>query len=784
MENKREFYVKRKTKKIISIFLTLLFITSAFTSHNLVYAEDNGELVIKSMNHSEAKRIEIDGTKITITLPFGYKSETFKLEGIQYTYEPKFRSIEISFPSGDEAEIDGPSVIMDVSYSYIKEKDAPRYSTQYYVYVKKDNPVAENIKYAALQGEIINFNLNDFVNASSKTVGGTLDYIVFPSLPSSERGKLYLDDTLVVKGKGYNRRNISKISFVPYEEYFGTFTISYEGYNEDGYLFTGKIEITYIEDSVDADIIKYSTYENMPVNFVAGDFNSECKATTGRTLDYVKFTLPPKSRGMLYYNYGSTNESKVSENEKYYRRDLDNITFVPYEGYRGSVTISYVGYNDRKGSYTGEVEISVSRLNTDAATIIYKTGSYTPLKFDSDDFIDACWDATGRGLDYIKFTIPSSVYGTFYTDYRSASRYGTKVSNSTKYYESDLDEITFVPSANYSGTFTLLYTGYNSRGKSYTGAVKITVNKEVPVADVIKLSIKENTFISFDDEDFNKASKNATGEKLDYVKFNLPPSKHGKLYYKYTSPNKFDSAVTESKKYYYDTSPYLLNVVFVPYKNYTGKVEINYTGFNIKGNSFTGKVRIEVVPAPKSESSEYFKDVTKNYGWCAHHIDYLFKKGIVSGTGNNRYNPELNMIRGDFMLMLHRALGLDAKILGNFRDVPKDSYYYKAIATAKSLGIAKGYNDFFMPKAGITREDAMVLVDRALKIQGKRLTAGKESDLKDFKDRDSISDYAVTSVATLVKAGIIQGNNSYLNPKSYISRAEMAVILYRIIELE
>ena len=51
---------------------------------------------------------------------------------------------------------------------------------------------------------------------------------------------------------------------------------------------------------------------------------------------------------------------------------------------------------------------------------------------------------------------------------------------------------------------------------------------------------------------------------------------------------------------------------------------------------------------------------------------------------------------------------------------PAQNNYYKAIAVAKSLGIAKGYDDKFMPNAGITREDAMVLVDRALTIEGKK----------------------------------------------------------------
>lgn len=530
------------------------------------------------------------------------------------------------------------------------------------------------------------------------------------------------------------------------------------------------------------DKIKYSLYVNTLVDFNADDFEKVCLDGTGQKLNYVKFTLPSSSRGTLYSNYGLSSQSKVSSTSKYYDDDIDDISFVPYSNYSGTVVISYTGYNSKGVSYTGEIEIQVLKIVTDADDITYKTGSYTPIDFDADDFDDECRDVTGKRLDYIKFTLPSSTYGTLYYNYSSRSQ--SKVSSTTKYYDDDLDDITFVPKPSYTGTVVISYTGYNIDGKSYTGAVKITVTKEVPVADDIKISTKENTPIRFDDEDFNDASEDSTGVELDYVTFTLPSSKYGKLYYNYTSSSNYGSEVTSSKKYYYEDTPSLYRVTFAPYKDYSGTVTIKYTGYNTDGFSFTGSIKVEVVAVPKTEGSLYFKDVTKDYSWAASQIDYLFKEGVVAGTGNNNYSPAQNVTRGDFMLMLYRALDLTATDRGNFSDVPKDSYYYKAIAVAKSLGIAKGYGDKFMPTAGITREDAMVLVDRALIIENKRLSAGKESDLYAFKDRNSVSDYAVTSVATLVKAGIIQGNNSYLYPKSMISRAEMAVILYKVLQLD
>jgi hypothetical protein len=648
-------------------------------------------------------------------------------------------------------------------------------------------PAASDIKLSTNQDTLLKLSSSQFVDACAKTVKGTFNYISFDSLPS--KGNFHIDyvsssntGTLVETGKNYTKADLDKMSFVPNSGYFGKLTIPYKGYNTAGDVFTGKVEITVVEKVLVIDKIKYSLNVNTIVDFDADDFKKVCLDGTGQKLNYVRFTLPSSSRGTLYSNYGLSSQSKVSSSTKYYDDDIDEISFVPYNNYTGTVTITYTGYNNKGESYTGEIEIKVLKVVTDADDITYKTGSYTPVDFDADDFDDECRDVTGKRLDYVRFTLPSSTFGTLYYNYDSRNE--SKVSSTTKYYDDELDDITFVPKPSYTGTVVISYTGYNIDGKSFTGAVRITVTKEVPVADDIEISTKEDTAVKFDDEDFNDVCEDATGEELDYVTFTLPSSKYGKLYYNYTSSTKYDSEVTSSKKYYYDDTPSISKITFVPYKDYYGTVTIKYTGYNIDGNSFTGSVKVEVISMPETEGSLYFKDVTSAYSWAASYIDYLFEEGVVNGTGNNNYSPANNVTRGDFMLMLYRALDLRGTDRGNFIDVPKDSYYYKAIAIAKSLGIAKGYGDKFMPAAGITREDAMVLVDRALTIEGKKLSAGKSSDLYTFKDRNSVSDYAVTAVATLVKAGIIQGSNSYLNPKSMISRAEMAVILYKVLQLD
>ena len=109
-------------------------------------------------------------------------------------------------------------------------------------------------------------------------------------------------------------------------------------------------------------------------------------------------------------------------------------------------------------------------------------------------------------------------------------------------------------------------------------------------------------------------------------------------------------------------------------------------------------------------------------------------------------------------------------------------YYYEPIGIAKKLGIVQGIGaNKFNPSGQITREDLMVMVARALILSNKVTTTGTYDDISKFNDVSQVSDYAVESIALLVREGIIIGNpDNTINPKGNATRAETAVILYRV----
>lgn len=131
----------------------------------------------------------------------------------------------------------------------------------------------------------------------------------------------------------------------------------------------------------------------------------------------------------------------------------------------------------------------------------------------------------------------------------------------------------------------------------------------------IKYSMKADETLDFDEEDFNEVCEDLTGEELDYVKFDLPDVRKGILYYNYDEDKDDDeqTKVSSSKRYYYSSSSYISRVTFVPNENYSGTVYITYTGYDIDGNVFDGRIRIAVDESSSASTITYKIDYDEDF---------------------------------------------------------------------------------------------------------------------------------------------------------------------------
>ena len=671
-----------------------------------------------------------------------------------------------------------------ISYSAV---DTSGYSYTGAVAITVSEPTG-SIEFSGAQNEVIPFDAGDFNALSKEITGYGLDYVHF-TLPSSGKGTLYYRydngdyDKKVSSSAAYyydDSPYLEDVSFVPARNWSGTLTIPFTARDTKRNTFSGTIEITV---SRTADDIMYSVDRNGSVAFDVGDFNSFSRSATGSSLDYVEFTLPSSNKGTLYYNYDDGDyDEKVSSSKRYYRNQrpyLENITFVPARNYTGTVSIPFQGSSADSDSFSGTIRVTVG--GGDSGDIEYSAAVNSPITLSSDDFNDYCKDETGKSLSYVQFTLPATSRGILYYGYDDGD-YDKKVSASTEYFLSKspyLEQVTFVPAKNYTGTVIIDFTGESTGGKAFSGSLLLSfATVKDPGVIYYTTDAQEVTFRS---SDFSSACDKRGGAGLASVVFQLPPESAGRLYYNYGSPTSYGGLVDDDTAYEVDGSPSISRISFVPKAGFSGTVTIAYTGTDESGSTYTGYVQIGVTP---SSSSSYFTDMGR-YSWAAESVDYLYENGITTGVGATTYHPDGLITRGDFVLMLSRAFRFSVSGGDNFKDVPAESYYAQAISSAKALGIAQGGSDGrFNPSASLTREDAMVLLQRTLNRTGHGIDDASASYLNRFSDGKSVSSYAQGSVAALVQAGVIQGDDAgNLNPKGSLTRAEMAVILHRVLTL-
>lgn len=167
--------------------------------------------------------------------------------------------------------------------------------------------------------------------------------------------------------------------------------------------------------------------------------------------------------------------------------------------------------------------------------------------------------------------------------------------------------------------------------------------------------------------------------------------------------------------------------------------------------------------------------------WAKEAVEAMAARDIIKGISDESFAPSASITRADFITLLVRALELKGKNTNTaaFSDVQPTAYYAQAVAIAKELGIASGFeDDTFKPGSSISRQDMMVLTAKALKAAGKP-SAGS-GNLTPYSDAASISTYAVDSVTSLVGSGIVNGKGGKIAPTESLTRAEAAVILSRI----
>lgn len=191
-----------------------------------------------------------------------------------------------------------------------------------------------------------------------------------------------------------------------------------------------------------------------------------------------------------------------------------------------------------------------------------------------------------------------------------------------------------------------------------------------------------------------------------------------------------------------------------------------------------GTVTISVTFAKKPVEPLPFVDVAAE-DWYGDVVSAVYARGLMTGTAEDTFAPELAATRGMVVSILHRLAGSPTVSAEVFEDVTADDWYGQAVAWAASEGIASGTSaETFSPNAAVTREQLAALLCNFAAQQGMDTTA--RSDLSNFDDAATVSDWAQDAVSWAHAEGLIAGiSATTLSPQGEATRAQLAAMLVR-----
>lgn len=187
--------------------------------------------------------------------------------------------------------------------------------------------------------------------------------------------------------------------------------------------------------------------------------------------------------------------------------------------------------------------------------------------------------------------------------------------------------------------------------------------------------------------------------------------------------------------------------------------------------------RIELV-----DNTQTHSDV-KTSDWFAPQVGFVTSRDLFSGVDSSRFAPNLSMTRAMVVTVLHKLEGNPAAGQSHtFQDVPSNAWYAQAASWAVEQGITGGVDgNSFAPDAPIAREDLALMLYRSAQQMG---IASGSGSLSGFGDGDKVSPWAEEAMEWACANGILSGDNlGNLNPRANTTRAEVAAMLTRFVEL-
>ncbi len=681
--------------------------------------------------------------------------------------------------------------LVTINYTGVSE-EGKNYVCQLLVTVDPESGSSAGISLTTPYNTALRLNGDDFNRVCRERLGVKLDHVVF-SQPPERQGTLYTDyvgpgnyGKAVSPSARYSLKQVDDIWFVPAPGFSGTVTLYYTAYGTgtNAGSFAGQASITVSpENGVAIGGLSFDTVRGGVARFDDERFNTYCREVLReeswydrQTLSRIRFDALPSAReGVLYYDYRSSTSTgtRADTGTSYYygarNPRIDWLTFVPAADFVGTVRIPFTGWTSDGTSFTGNVEVNV-RGGTGYGDIQYVCAPGRSVSFRSTDFANLSRDLTGRTINYIIFRdLPASSDGSLYYN---SSRIST---TGARYQNSNIGRLSFRASSSFSGAIDIPFEGRSAGDETFSGVITITTGSSGGSGSGsgwwnIRYTSRDGEAAVFDRYDFDSLSQWDTGRNVRSVRFQVPSASQGDLYRNYRSSSNQGTRISSNSTSISRSG--LDQVAFVPARNYTGTVYIDFTATSDDGSLLDGTLEISVergtwdVPTVPTR----FYDVADN-AYYADAVKWAVSNGITSGTSSTTFSPHQTCTVAQILSFLYRANG-SPRVTGSnpFTDVHTSDYYYEAALWAYQKGMVSG--SALRPFAPCTRASTMEFMWKAA---GSPAVSGSRR----FDDVSVNASYA-RAVAWATEQKITSGTSSTtFSPNNICTRGQIVSFLYR-----
>lgn len=178
----------------------------------------------------------------------------------------------------------------------------------------------------------------------------------------------------------------------------------------------------------------------------------------------------------------------------------------------------------------------------------------------------------------------------------------------------------------------------------------------------------------------------------------------------------------------------------------------------------------------------FFQDVKSN-SWAKNYIYNLAKQGVVEGRSENKFEPEANINRAEYVKMIVEAFYPNMvkyvdKNESSFEDINTDEWYNEYVIFAKNMKLISGYEDnTFKPGNNITRAESLSIITKVLDLQIQNEPTVPFSDVHDLWQKQ----YIEATLRFNIVSGYEDGN---FGPNDNLTREQAAKIIYNSQKIE